>query len=74
MRFKLTSSHAHRDVEAAQQSSEPGAGLTLVHQTDNYGTKHSALSWSPDGAWLSFVSAAPNTFVSAAAPLASSFP
>ena len=49
-------------MEAAQQSSEPGAGLTLVHQTDNYGTEHAALSWSPDGAWLSFVSAAPNTF------------
>ena len=50
------------DVEAAKASDDPGAGSVLVHHTDNYGTAHAELSWSPDGQWLAFVSAAKNTF------------
>ena len=50
------------DLEEAKASDTPGAGTVLVHHTDNYGTAHAELSWSPDGQWLAFVSAAPNTF------------
>ena len=49
------------DLEEAKASDTPGAGTVLVHHTDNYGTAHAELSWSPDGQWLAFVSAAPNT-------------
>jgi tricorn protease len=50
------------DVAEAKASDEPGAGTVLVHHADNYGTTHAELSWSPDGCWLAFVTAAPNTF------------